>query len=98
LYWYGITPPQAMSASIQPVIQPPPARVLIAIRAAKDFASEGKRDPELMQIMDARYEREWGKWATVIRKHLRGLGRLGPLAGTYMGAAGGSFAPFGGSW
>lgn len=86
LYWQGVTPPQALSASVQPVLEPPPARLLIALRAARDFASEGKRDPELYQLMDRRYAEQWAKWATVIRKHLRGRGRLGPLSGSPFGA------------
>jgi len=50
LYWYGIVGPQAISASVQPVIQPPPARILIVIDAVRSFAEQFVRNGALMNV------------------------------------------------
>ena len=78
-YFQGINPPAAMTASVQPVIQPPQARILIPIRAVLNFAQEGGRNTDLMGIMQSRWDREWAKHTVAIRKHLRGQRRLAPL-------------------
>lgn len=80
LYWYGVTPPQAISATVQPVIQPPPARILVVIEAVRSFAEEYVRNGALADEMSAKWDREWPVQITVIRKHLRG-GRYGGRVG-----------------
>ena len=74
LYWYGVVGPQAISASVQPVIQPPPARILIVIDAVRTFSEQAVRNVQLVDQMDMKWEREWGTQMTSIRKHLRGNG------------------------
>lgn len=83
LYWQGITAPQAMSASVQPVLQPPNARILIVIKAVKDFAQEAGRNPALADDMTAEWNEEWPRHITQMRKHFQGLQSLGPLAWPY---------------
>jgi hypothetical protein len=78
-YFQGITTPAAMSASVQPVLYPPYARILIPIRAVQNFAEYGKRDFDLATRMQARWDREWGQIVTQMRKHLRGMRLLRPL-------------------
>ncbi len=93
LYWYGITAPQRISASVQPSIMPPQARVLIVIQAVIIFASEFERTPALVDEMNARWDTQWPKYATVLRKHFRGGRSLGPLTGAF--GRGGSTLGFG---
>lgn len=81
LYWQGITPPQQLAASVEPVVTAPPMRILIVIKAALNFSEEAKRDPELASVMAAKYKEEFARWSVVLRKHLRGRRTLGPLAG-----------------
>lgn len=81
LYWYGVTAPQAISASVQPVIQPPHSRILIVIKGVQIFAEEYLRNAALSDQMQLRWEREWPKHVTMIRRHLRGGRQLGPLTG-----------------
>lgn len=78
-YFQGITTPAAMSASVQPVLYPPYARVLIPIRAVQNFSEAGKRDFDLATRMQTRWDREWGQIVTQMRKHLRGRRGLRPL-------------------
>lgn len=80
LYWYGVVPPQAITASVQPIIQPPAARILIVLEAVRAFATEYVRNGALADEMSAEWDRQWPRWITAIRKHLRG-GRLGGRAG-----------------
>lgn len=75
LYWYGVTPPQQISASVQPILQPPPARILIVVEAVRSFAEEYLRNAALADQMAGKFERAWGENMTLIRKHLRGNGR-----------------------
>lgn len=81
LYWLGITPPVAISSTNQPVIQPPTTRILIVIKAVKNFAEEFLRNAALADQMELKWQREWPKQATMIRKHFRGGRSLGPLTG-----------------
>lgn len=79
LYWYGLTPTQQMSASVQPVLQPPSARILDVIQAVKVFAESAMRNPALADRMDLRFEREFGQTMTMLRTHFRNGGGLGRL-------------------
>lgn len=88
-WFYGIVQPAQLSASTQPVIQPTPSRVLIVIEAVKLYAQEGNRDQNLAAAMQVRWDEQWPRWATAIRRHLRGPRSLGPLTaggGTWTGA------------
>ncbi len=81
LYWRGITAPQRISASVQPFIQPPQSRILIVIKAVQQFAEEYLRNAAIVDEMQMRWDREWPKHATMLRRHFRGGRQLGPLTG-----------------
>lgn len=88
-YWQGIVPPTQISATVQPVLQPPAARILICIRAVQFFAEEAIKNGALADQMQIRWDREFPKQMTVLRKHFcgRSYGSTGriqwyPLAGT----------------
>lgn len=72
LFWQGIVPPQQISATVQPVIQPPAARILICIKAVQAYAEEAVRNGALSDQMQIRWDREFPKQMTLIRKHFRG--------------------------
>lgn len=92
LYFQGMTAPALMSASVQPVLQPPPARILIVIEAVRDFAESAARNEALVAAMDRRWDREFGPAMTAIRTHFRG--HASPN-----GMRGGTVAlPYGGNW
>lgn len=55
LYWRGITPPAAISATVQPALFPEASRELIALRAAYNFGQEGTRNLALSDAMAERY-------------------------------------------
>ena len=98
LYWYGMTMPQDLSASVNPTLNPPSARILIPVQAVKNFAEEGNRNPPLAAAMNAKYQEHFGPIMTAMRKHFRSGGTLGQ--GSYpWGRAGGLYAPSGlGGW
>ncbi len=85
-YFQGITSPTPMASGVNPVIYPEQSRILIVLKAVWNFAEAGKRDLELAARSAARYTMEWNKHSLLIRKHLRGRGRLGGLT-SYMGLA-----------
>src|SRR3990167_5053052 len=97
-WFYGITQPQQLSASVQPVIQPPQARVLIVVQAVKLYAEEGNRDVPLAATMAARWDDQWKRWATALRRHLRGPRQLGPITAGAGNWAGGLGMGGGGAW
>jgi hypothetical protein len=79
LYMYGITPTQQISADVQPMLQPPPIRMLDVLWAVKTFAEAGFRNTEMADRMELRFEREFGQAMLMLRKHFAtggGLGRL----------------------
>ena len=89
LYWYGVSGPQQISASVQPVLQPPPARILIVIDAVRTFAEEFTRNAGLADQMEAKWAREWPTQMTSIRRHLRGNGTVSLFGwGTGVGRSG----------
>ena len=80
LYVYGVFVPQEMSASVQPVLQPPPARILIALRGASNFLlTNAVRNENAADRLEAKYRQNFNFWITTIRKHFRGGGALRPL-------------------
>jgi hypothetical protein len=99
LYWYGITPSQQLSASVQPVLMPPPIRILSVIDGVKNFAeSANVRNAELADRMATRFEKEFGEAMTLLRKHFSGGGGLGRLLVPW-GVPGGVYGPgWAGAW
>lgn len=93
LYWRGIAPPQAISATVQSIIQPPPSRILVVIKGVQIFADEYLRNAALSDQMQLRWERQWPKQAVMLRRHFRGGSQLGPLTGAF--GRGGSTLGFG---
>jgi hypothetical protein len=91
LYWYGITPPGELSATVAPVLQPPPARILIVIEAVSMFATDFARNGALAQMMEGRWQKEFGPWMTTLRRHFRGGGAMGGLLSS-------NYPVYGGSW
>jgi hypothetical protein len=88
LYWVGITPPADIDASHQPTLFPEASRVLIAIRAAYDFGTEGNRNPDLSAQMAVRYgeplsgnKGQFAHWLTTWRTQYRSGGVLGGYTG-----------------
>ncbi len=75
------------------MIQPPTARILIVIKGVQIFAEEFLRNASLSDQMQIRWEREWPKYATMIRRHFRGISTLGALTGAW--GRGGSTLGFG---
>lgn len=92
-WYYGIVTPALMSASVQPVIYPVRARLLVPILAVQRFAEAGRRDLALADRMADRWTKEWGTQSVAIRKHLRGRRLLAPLTSGPIGAITGSVSP-----
>ncbi len=76
LYWYGVVSGSPLSASMQPVLQPPSTRILIVIDAVRSFAEQYVRNPALIDQMEVKWAREWPVQMTSIRRHLRGNGTV----------------------
>lgn len=98
LYWQGITPPAAITAVVQPVLQPPSSRILIVIKAVESFAEEFLRNAALADQMRARWDREWPKNCTMIRRHFSGARPSGSVTGSVGGYGGYGGVGFGGGW
>lgn len=79
LYWYGLTPAARLSATQAPVLQPPEGRLIIPVRAAKNFAQEANRNPVLAAQLEAEEKTRFGKLMTLLRTHFKGGGGLGSL-------------------
>lgn len=95
LYWYGITPTQQMSATVQPVLMPPPLRMLDVVQAVKNFAeSANVRAPDLANRMALRLEKEFGEGMTMLRKHFSRGGGSGRLLFPW----GAPMSPYGPGW
>lgn len=88
LYWYGLTPPARMSATVQPILQPPPFRICIMLKAASDWAqTQGVLNANTVDRYEGQYEREFARNMTQVRKHFQAGGAIGRLLLPY-GAAG----------
>lgn len=97
LYWYGVTPRQQMSATVQPVLNPPPIRMLAVRRAVATFAETGNiRNEALANRMAALFEKELGEAATLLRKHFKNGGAMGRLL--YPWGVGAYTPGFAGQW
>lgn len=89
LYWYGITPPQELSDTVQPILQPPASRILIVIEAVRSFAEAYDRNPGLVTAMTNKWNRTFGPQMTAIRTHFRGSQMAGRGLGWFSGISGG---------
>lgn len=81
LYWRGIAPVEAMSASVQPSITPVWARILIVYEAVRRYAEEGKRDPELADRMLGNYERDFRRYCLVLKTQVSNGGGVASVSG-----------------
>lgn len=96
LYWYGLTPTQQMSATVQPVLMPPSIRMLDVLKAVESFAQSAVRNENLADRMEKRYEREFGDAMTLLRKHFASGGGMGRLL--YPWGTGGYGPGWSGQW
>lgn len=67
LYWRGIAPAEALSASVQPTLSPPPLRILIVLEAVRAYAAEGGRNPELKAEMAQEYGVNFASWCLTLK-------------------------------
>lgn len=74
LYWQGIPTPAEISGSQEPTLRPAPARILIVLKAVKNFAEEGNQSPDLATTMERRYASELAKHLTNWRTAFRATG------------------------
>jgi hypothetical protein len=88
LYWRGITPPVDLSASVEPVLQPPPARELIVLKAVQDFAESAEQDLTLAAAMHGRFTLAFASWMLTYRTQYRSGGVLAPLTSSSSSALG----------
>ncbi len=77
LYGRWIPTPADITAAVEPALRPAPARILIVIKAVRNFAAEGGQMPSLAADMDDRYGREFSKWMLTLRTQFRGGGAIG---------------------
>ena len=71
LYWFGVPVSTDISASQEPTLRPASARILIVIKAVKNFAEEGDQLPNLAAIMEQRYRQQFAKWCLWYRTQFR---------------------------
>lgn len=71
LYWHGIPTPTDISASQEPALRPAQARILIVLKAVKNFAEEGDQNPGLASTMENRYAKEFAKWMLTYKTQFR---------------------------
>lgn len=95
LYWRGITTAPAITAAVQPVLFPLASRELIVVRAVKQFALEGGKNPGLAALMAEQYDDGrggglWPKWCLAWRTAFRQGGGLlyGAATGLQLALAG----------
>jgi hypothetical protein len=89
LYWRGMTQPAQMTAVVEPVIQPPSSRTLLVTKAVQLFAEQFLRNAALADQMQIRWERDWPKHCTMMRKHFSGARPTGSVtAGSGYGGGG----------
>lgn len=76
LYWRGIATPADIAAATQPSLRPAPARRLIAIKAAWNFALEGGARPGVEDAMERMWARQFPIHMAVWRTRFRHGGAL----------------------
>jgi hypothetical protein len=74
LYWNGIPTPADITSAVEPSLRPAPARILIAIKAVKNFAEEGDQMPNLAASMERRYAHELTKALLNLKNQFRADG------------------------
>jgi hypothetical protein len=88
LWWRGIAPPIAISASNQPTITPPNFRLLIVYEAVRRYALEGgTRNAALYDSMDAEYVKTFKQACLVWKTQFSNGGALGSISGLRLGMA-----------
>jgi len=80
LYWRGIPTPPDISASTQPSITPAPARRLIVLKAAQEFASEGGSRGDLYAAAEREWNKEFPQWMLNFRSRFRNGGVIAAFA------------------
>jgi len=88
LYWYGVTPPGDISASLQPALFPEASRELIVLEAVKQFALEGERQNGLLERMQLELDRAYPRWLAVWKTQFSSGGALGGLSGLQLSIVG----------
>ena len=88
LYWRGIAPAITLNATDQPIINPPPARVLIVFEAVRSFAVEWKRDADLAQLMATEYGLSFSRWCLTLKTATVNRTGAGPVTGLRLAQAG----------
>jgi hypothetical protein len=78
LYWRGVVFPLALDAGVGngPALIPGPANELTAIRAAKNFAEGGNRNPTLVATMTLKWSQRWPQWCLLWKKQFSSGGAI----------------------
>jgi hypothetical protein len=76
LYWRGIPTPADITASAQPTLRPAPARRMIVLKAAMEFASEGGARADTYSAAEREWDKEFPKWMLNFRTRFRSGGVL----------------------
>lgn len=90
LYWYGITPPADITASVQPSLFPPAFRDLIVYQAVALYGEEGKRDLDLAERMLAKYAERFAAGCLAWKTQFSDGGALQSWTGLRIAEAGGN--------
>lgn len=88
LYWYGMQQPSDIDATHHPSLLPEASRELIVLEAAKQFAEEGGRNPNLADRMQALFDRMWPRWCLVWKRQFSDGGALALYSGGNLASAG----------
>lgn len=82
LYWRGIAPLLAITATNQPTLTPPPLRILMVYEAVRAFAAEANRNPELSSAMAQEYGASLARWCLTLKTAQKNRGGvMGSLTG-----------------
>ena len=87
LYWRGVAPLLALDGTNQPVLSPPPARILIVLEAVRAYATEGGRNMELAQQMASEYGVSFARWCLTLKTAQLNRGGVGALSGLRLAEA-----------
>lgn len=87
LYWYGISPPADITASVQPALFPAAFRDLIVYQAVMNYAEEGTRNAPLADRMLRMWSLRWPQACLAWKTQFSDGGALG-LTGLKLTEAG----------
>lgn len=90
LYWYGITPPADITASVQPELFPAAFRDLIVYQAVQAYAEEGLRNSDLADRMARKYAERFPEACLAWKTQFSSGGALGSWTGLRIAEAGGN--------